>query len=148
MKSGPRVSGSGGRVVLVGDDGLGVRVLQELRELGITVTAVCARPEAPFARAARDARVALIIGDPEHEETLREAGVEEASACGLLGDSDLTNLHIALELQELAPRARVVLRLFNISLAGPIHGLLGMWRCCRRRSSRPLPSSKLRCAAA
>jgi Trk K+ transport system NAD-binding subunit len=125
MKSGPRVSGSGGRVVLVGDDGLGVRVLQELCELGITVTAVCARPEAPFARAARDARVALIIGDPELEETLREAGVEQATACGLLGDSDLTNLHIALELQELAPRARVVLRLFNISLAGSIHGLLG-----------------------
>jgi voltage-gated potassium channel Kch len=70
-------------------------------------------------------RVALIIGDPELEETLGEAGVEQASACGLLGDSDLTNLHIALELQELAPRARVVLRLFNISLAGPIHGLLG-----------------------
>jgi Trk K+ transport system NAD-binding subunit len=125
MKSGPRVSGYGGRVVLVGDDGLGVRVLQELCELGITVTAVCARPEAPFARAARDARVSLIIGDPELEETLREAGVGQASACGLLGDSDLTNLHIALELQELAPRARVVLRLFNISLAGPIHGLLG-----------------------
>jgi Trk K+ transport system NAD-binding subunit len=69
--------------------------------------------------------VALIIGDPELEETLREAGVEQATACGLLGDSDLTNLHIALELQELAPRARVVLCLFNISLAGSIHGLLG-----------------------
>jgi len=75
MKSGPRVSGSGGRVVLVGNDGLGVRVLQELRELKIAVTAVCARPDAPFARAARDARVTLIVGDPELEETLGEAGV-------------------------------------------------------------------------
>jgi Trk K+ transport system NAD-binding subunit len=102
-----------------------VRVLQELCELGITVTAVCAREEAPFARAARDARVSLVIGDPEHEDTLREAGLEESSACGLLIDSDLANLHIALELQELAPRARVVLRLFNTSLAGAIHGLLG-----------------------
>ena len=124
----------GGRVVLVGDDGLGVRVLQELRELGVTVTAVCARPEAPFARAARDAGVPLVVGDPEQEDTLEKAGVEEASGCGLLGDVDLTNLHVALELQELAPRARVVLRLFNTSLAGAIQGLLGTWRCCRRRS--------------
>ena len=42
----------GGHVVLLGDDGLGVRVLQELRELGIAVTAICLRPESPFARAA------------------------------------------------------------------------------------------------
>ena len=38
-----------GHVVLLGDDGLGVRVLQELRELGIAVTAICMRPESPFA---------------------------------------------------------------------------------------------------
>lgn len=45
--------------------------------------------------------------------------------CGLLSDADLSNLHVALELQELAPRARVVLRLFNTSLAGTLGGLLG-----------------------
>jgi Trk K+ transport system NAD-binding subunit len=125
MNGASGISRSGGRVVLVGNDGLGVRVLQELCELGIKVTAVCAGDQTPFARAARDARVSLIIGNPELEETLKEAGIEEASACGLLVDSDLTNLHVALELLELAPRARVVLRLFNISLAGAIHGLLG-----------------------
>ena len=114
-----------GRVVLVGDDGLGVRVLQELRELGIAVTAVCLRREAPFARAAQTAQVPLVVGDPENEDTLREAGVEEASVCGLLGDADLTNLHVALELQELAPRAKIVMRLFNTSLTGAISGMLG-----------------------
>ena len=114
-----------GRVVLVGEDGLGVRVLQDLRKLGVAVTAVCARPEAPFARAARTARVPLVVGDPENEDTLREAGVEGASVCGLLGDADLANLHVALELQELAPQARVVMRFFNTSLTGAIRGLLG-----------------------
>ena len=54
----------GGHVILLGDDGLGVRVLQELRELGIAVTAVCVRPEAPFVRAAQAAKVPLIVGDP------------------------------------------------------------------------------------
>jgi Trk K+ transport system NAD-binding subunit len=105
--------------------GLGVRVLQELRELGIAVTAVCARPEAPFARAAQAAQVPLVVGDPESVDTLREAGVGEASVCGLLGDADLINLHVALELQELAPRARIVMRLFNTSLTGAVRSMLG-----------------------
>ncbi len=115
----------GGRVVLVGNDGLGVRVLQELCELGVTTTAVCTKLEAPFARAARAAGIPLVVGDPENEDTLREAGVDGASVCGLLGDADLANLHVALELRELAPRSRVVLRLFNTSLAGALGGLLG-----------------------
>jgi voltage-gated potassium channel Kch len=118
-------SSPGGRVVLLGDDGLGVRVLQELRELGIAVTAVCMRPEAPFALAAQAAQVPLVVGDPENEDTLKEAGVDKASVCGLLGDADLTNLHVALELQEMAPRARVVMRLFNISLTGAVRSMLG-----------------------
>jgi Trk K+ transport system NAD-binding subunit len=120
-----RDSRPGGRVVLVGNDGLGVRVLQELRELGVPTTAVCAQLEAPYSRAARAAGIPLVVGDPEHEDTLREAGVDGASVWGLLGDADLANLHVALELQELAPQARVVLRLFNTSLAGALGGLLG-----------------------
>ena len=100
-------------------------MLQELRELGIAVTAVCTRPEAPFSQAAQAAQVPLFIGDPENVDTLREAGVGEASVCGLLGDADLINLHVALELQELAPRARVVMRLFNTSLTGAVRDMLG-----------------------
>ena len=125
MTSEPRYPHSSGRVVLVGDDGLGVRVLEELHGLGVAVTAVCARGDSPFARAARSASAPLVVGDPEHEDTLREAGVEGASACGLLANADLANLHVALELQELAPQARIVLRLFNTSLASAMRSLVG-----------------------
>ncbi len=102
-----------------------MRVLEELRELGVAVTAVCAQPDATFARTARATQAPLAVGDPEHEDTLREAGVEDASACGLLANADLANLHAALELQDLAPQARVVLRLFNISLADAVRSLVG-----------------------
>ena len=78
MTSVPRHPRPSGHVVLVGDDGLGVRVLEELRELGVAVTAVCAQPDATFARAARATQAPLVVGDPEHEDTLREAGVEDA----------------------------------------------------------------------
>lgn len=125
MTSEPRRPHPGGHVVLVGDDDLGARVLEELRGLGVAVTAVCARADSTFARAARAASAPLVIGDPEHEDTLREAGVEGASACGLLAKADLANLHTALELQDLAPQARVVLRLFNTSLADAVRSLVG-----------------------
>jgi len=109
----------------VGDDALGVRVLQELRELGVTTVAVCAHDHGLFARAAQAAQVPLVVGDPLSEETLRAAGIETARACALLGDSDLANLHVALEVEELAPEARLVMRLFNTSLAGPVRELIG-----------------------
>ena len=66
----------------------------------------------------------MVVGDPLREETLRAARIETARACALLGDSDLTNLHVALEAEELAPQVRVVMRLFNTSLAGPIRELV------------------------
>jgi len=66
----------------------------------------------------------VVVGDPLREETLRAARIETARACALLGDSDLTNLHVALEAEELAPQVRVVMRLFNTSLAGPIRELV------------------------
>jgi len=109
----------------VGDDGLGVRVLQELHELGVAVVAVCDRDDGLLARAAQAAQVPVVVGDPLSEETLRAARIETAWACALLGNSDLANLHIALEAEELAPRARVVMRLFNTSLAGPVRELVG-----------------------
>jgi Trk K+ transport system NAD-binding subunit len=109
----------------VGDDGLGVRVLEELLELGIDVVAVCARDEGQFAQAAQSMPVALVVGDLKSEGTLREANVEGARACALLTGGDLGNLHVALQLEELASQARVVMRVFNTSLAGPVRQLLG-----------------------
>jgi Trk K+ transport system NAD-binding subunit len=114
-----------GYVVLVGDDRVGVRVLEELVALGVAVHAVSARADTAFARAADSADVPLVVGDPDSARVLEEAGIAEARACGLVANSDLTNLHGALALEELAPNARVVLRLFNAALGRMVHGLVG-----------------------
>lgn len=121
----PVQAGAGHYVVLVGDDGLGVGVLEELRGLGVAVSAVSAEAETPFARAARHADVPLVVGDPEDPETLIAADVAGARACGLVAADDLANLHAALLLQELAPGAGVVLRLYNTSLADAVRDLVG-----------------------
>ena len=113
-------AGLNGHVVLVGQDGLGVRVLEELRELGVSVTAVSAQADTSFAEAARAARVPLVIGDLQSEDTMRKANVDRARACAFLAGGDLANLHLALEARELAPEAKIVVRLFDTSLAGPI----------------------------
>ena len=94
--------------------------MEELCALGVSVTGVCSDPEAPFVRAARAAQVPLVIGDPRSEDTLRQANVADASACALIANADLTNLHAALQLEELAPTARLVVRLFNTALAGAV----------------------------
>jgi Trk K+ transport system NAD-binding subunit len=114
-----------GYVVLVGDDRVGMRVLEELVALGVAVHAISARADTPFARAADAADVPLVVGDPQSIRVLEEAGIAEARACGLVANSDLTNLHGALALAELAPGVRVVLRLFNAALGRMVHGLVG-----------------------
>ena len=113
-----------GHVVVVGDDRVGVRVLEELVALGVEVRGVSARADTAFARAAGAAEVPLVVGDPQSIPVLLEAGVAEARACGLVANSDLTNLHVALELEELAPGCRVALRLFNTALGRMVHGLV------------------------
>ena len=114
-----------GHVVVVGDDRVGVRVLEELVALGVEVRAVSAGPDTSFARAAGAAEVPLVVGDPQSSRVLQEAGVAEARACGLVANADLTNLHVALALEELAPQSRVALRLFNTALGRMVHGLVG-----------------------
>ncbi len=114
-----------GHVVLVGDDGLGVRVLQELLGLDVPVCAVCPEAQAEFAVAARAASVTLVFGDPTHVDVLRDARADRARSCGLLCDADVPNLHGSLVLQELAPAVRVVLRLPNSSVGASLRDLLG-----------------------
>ena len=115
--------GERAHVVVVGDDRVGVRVLEELVSLGVDVRAVSDRADSAFARAADAADVALVVGDPRTSRVLEEAGVAEARACGLVANSDLTNLHVALALEELAPTTRVVVRLFNTALGRMVQRL-------------------------
>lgn len=114
-----------GHVVVVGDDRVGARVLEQLVALDVPVRAVAVTGDAPLARAARAARVPLVVGDPEEPESLRRAGIADARACGLLAADDLANLHAALALEELAPRSAIVLRLLNTSLVGAVRRLIG-----------------------
>ncbi|MEU6118092.1 NAD-binding protein [Streptomyces sp. NPDC047117] len=69
-----------------------------------------------------DVRV-LQAPEPD-DETLTEAGVEEAGALALVYDDDETNIHAALRARRMNPRLRLVIRLYNRRLGQHLEELL------------------------
>ncbi|HEY0071526.1 MAG TPA: NAD(P)-binding protein [Chloroflexia bacterium] len=111
------------QIVLCGLEGLGLRTLEELHRLGEEVVVIAASPSEQFAARAQELGATLVLGDYTQESVLRSAGVASASAIVLTDSSDLSNLHAALTAQEINPKIRVVLRLFNEELGKRIQAL-------------------------
>ncbi len=112
------------RVVVVGDDGVAVRVREELELSGVGTTSVCAAGSTA-AEAAAAAGAELVLGDPTQDATWERARAAGAAAVGLLGPGDLQNLDAALLVGELAPGARLVVRTGSSDLRTGIQRLLG-----------------------
>ncbi|MBJ7331122.1 MAG: potassium channel family protein [Solirubrobacteraceae bacterium] len=112
-------------ILLAGDDGLAVRVREELAAMGVPVVAICTQPAALAARAAIVAGARVVVGDIAEPGTWAEAGIGEAAAVGLLGPSDVGNLHAALLVEELHDEGPVVVRMHHSDRDGGLEGLLG-----------------------
>lgn len=112
-------------VLLAGDDGLSVRVREELAAMGVPAVTICSHPTALAARSAAAAGAPIVIGDATEAATWAQAGIADARAMGLLGASDVGNLHAALLVEELHETAAVVVRMFQADHDGGIEGLLG-----------------------
>ncbi|MGW5668499.1 potassium channel family protein [Micromonospora sp. NPDC003776] len=61
--------------------------------------------------------VQVILADRLDEATFRRAGLAAAAGLALLHQDDVGNMHAALCAQEVEPRLRLVVRMFNTSLA-------------------------------
>ncbi|MBI3969052.1 MAG: NAD-binding protein [Chloroflexi bacterium] len=105
-----------GHVVLCGLDDLGIRTLEELHRLGEDVVVVARAPDPARAAKTRALGVSIVGGYYRDETTLRLAGIATAHALVIVEDDDVGNLHAALTAQEVNPRLRIVLRLFDQSL--------------------------------
>jgi Trk K+ transport system NAD-binding subunit len=112
-------------VLLAGDDGVAIRVREELEAQGADVVAICHTPDTAAARAARSAGSELIVGDPRHAETWERAGLDRARSVGLLGDDDLDNLDAALLVASETQSIPLVVRMFAGDLAHGMARLLG-----------------------
>lgn len=113
--------------VVVGVGKVGFQIIQELRTLREPVVAVeRAGTEFPLLDEIQDLGVPLVRGDARNPKTLEHAGVRAARAVIVATSDDLTNLDSGLTARDLNPDARIVLRLFDESLAVKVRGAFAM----------------------
>lgn len=115
-----------GHVVVVGLGSVGVRVLQQLHDLGVPVVAVEINESARGVVIARRMGIPVVIGDAAWPETLRAAGVARARSLLLLTTSEIANLEGALLGGSYRDDLRVVLRIFDDDLAERVERRLGI----------------------
>ncbi|HZM81855.1 MAG TPA: NAD-binding protein [Candidatus Limnocylindrales bacterium] len=117
----------GGHFVINGSDGLAYRLAWELaHRYGADVVVVMTKQQY---REARDfieiPRVRLEIVERVDEKALVRANVAGAAGLALTVQDDVNNIHIALQARDLAPKLRVVVRMYNTHLGQAIEKLLG-----------------------
>ena len=106
--------------VVCGIGRLGVRVIQQLTAAGVDVVAIERREEARFLPQAKATGVPIIIGDMKEDQTLMAAEIQHAKVVIIATNDDIANLEVALDSRRLNPKIRVVMRLFEQSIAQKI----------------------------
>lgn len=103
-------------VIVCGLGHVGYRIVQQLLRAGTDCVAID-HQESSFAAEVRSLGVPVIIGDARLPDTLQKANITTAEAVIAATDDDLVNLETGLNAKELAPGVRVVLRMFDQTLA-------------------------------
>ncbi len=113
-------------VVVVGVGKVGYQIIKGLLALRESDVAVDQAGESLLIDDIRDLGEPVIQGNGRYEKTLVQAGVAEASAVILATNDDLANLDGGLTARDINPRARIVLRLFDETLARKVEGAFAM----------------------
>jgi Trk K+ transport system NAD-binding subunit len=104
-------------IIVVGAGSVGFKVIEELIKYGESVVVVESDPHGKYMPTIYARRVRAIIGDAMFESTLRDASLPQAKALLSMTSDDLTNLEIALNSKAIAPDVRVILRIYDQTLA-------------------------------
>jgi Trk K+ transport system NAD-binding subunit len=113
-------------IVLCGLGHVGIRVLEQLQRLGEPVVVIEKDENNRFLDAARAQGVPLVLSDVRLPSALERANVRQARSIIVATDNDLVNLEVALNAREARPDIRVVLRIFDHSLAAKIRSGFGI----------------------
>ncbi|MBO0855745.1 MAG: NAD-binding protein, partial [Nocardia sp.] len=114
-----------GHVVVAGLGNVGIRVVEQLCDLGIPVVGLDYDENARGIVPARGLGVPVVIGQAAWEDSLRAVGVAKARALVLVTSSDAVNLEAAMLGQSYRDDLRVVLRVFDADLADRVQRSLG-----------------------
>ena len=109
------------RIVVMGDDPLAYRLIEELiHQYAVHVTAILPSVEQRYgpgiARLLRDRGGRIVEAAHVDRDVFELAGLADADALALVRQDDIGNLDAALQAQEVNPRLRLVIRMFNLRL--------------------------------
>lgn len=107
-------------IVLCGLGRVGYRIAQELLAAKEQIVAIEKDADSMFVEEMQDLGVPVLIGEARLKRNLLLANIEHARAIILATNDDLTNLDSAFTAREIKPEIRVVLRLFDDTLANRV----------------------------
>lgn len=119
-------SAMAGHYVVVGCGKVGYRLIRQLHEMGEEVVAIEQHMDTPLVAEILDLDVPVLKGDGRQKKILEQANVKRAKAVLLVTNDDLANLDAALTAREIRDDVRVVLRLFDDTLATKVAGSFKM----------------------
>jgi Trk K+ transport system NAD-binding subunit len=132
-----QAEGMRNHIVVVGAGKVGYKIIKDLLALHEPVVAVERKMDSPLVSELLDLGVPIIEGECRLRKTLELAGVARAKAAILATDDDLANLDAALTAREVRPDLRVVLRLFDETLATKVAGAFKMPAISTSATSAP-----------
>ncbi|HUR38733.1 MAG TPA: NAD-binding protein [Planctomycetota bacterium] len=113
-------------IVICGLGRVGYRIVQELLEARESVVAIEKNADCMFVEEIQDRGVPVLIGEARLKKNLLLANLEQARAIILATNDDLANLDAALTARDIKPDLKVVLRLFDDTLATKVAGQFQM----------------------
>jgi voltage-gated potassium channel len=113
-------------IVVIGVGKVGYQVIKGLLELRESVVAIEQASGSLLLGELFDKGVPVVSGNARMASTLEQANVRQARAVIVATSDDLTNLDAAITARELNPRAQIVIRLFDETLAAKVAGTFSM----------------------
>ncbi|HEY6738319.1 MAG TPA: NAD-binding protein [Actinopolymorphaceae bacterium] len=113
--------------IVCGGDSTAARVVEELRLLHESVTAIVPSLEhgdAKHAEEIKELGARVIVADSVNEEVLRTARIDRAAGLALVATDDIANVHAALTAEELNPELRLVVHIVDRRLAEHLETLI------------------------
>ena len=107
-------------VVVCGIGRLGIRVIEELMSAKVPVVGIEKAEDGRFLPQARQLGAPILVGDMKDDAVLVSAGIAYARAVVIATNDDMGNLEVALDSRRLNPDIRVVMGLFDQSIASKI----------------------------
>jgi Trk K+ transport system NAD-binding subunit len=112
--------------VVIGVGKVGYQVIKQLLELRETVVAIEMASGSPLLGELFDKGVPVVQGNARMASVLEQAGVRQARAVLVTTSDDLTNLDAAITARDLNREAKIVIRLFDETLAVKVAGAFAM----------------------